>query len=209
MTNTKTNVKSASQSKKDKEEIKQLKKTVSELTDLVQVLMKQNGSMSNNMINNYDRDVTFISLCSNILNLSTEPNGGGTVYTFNSFGEEQAIPYSDAKKIVKSNKNFIIGGKCYIADDELIASEHLTKDYKNILNKDSLLELLTSDRAKFTSVFDSMTLSQKEILKDIVVNKLMKNKSSVDMNIVYYINESLGVDIIKDVDYNKELLKVE
>ena len=71
------------------------------------------------------------------------------------------------------------------------------------------MELLTSDRAKFTSVFDSMTLSQKEILKDIVVNKLMKNKSSVDMNIVYYINESLGVDIIKDVDYNKELLKVE
>ena len=156
-----------------------------------------------------DRDVVFISLCNHILNLSTEPYGGGTIYTFTEFGEEQSIPFSDARKIVKNNKKFIKGGKCYIADDELVAVEHLTNDYKTILSKDSLLELLSADRSKFRSIFDSLTPEQKEVFKDIVVSKLTANPDSVDMNIVQYINNSLDIDILEDIKYGKELLKNE
>lgn len=186
--------------------VKELEKTIEELNAMVKLLMKQGATTSTAT---GDRDVVFISLCNHILNLSTEPYGGGTVYTFSEFGEEQAIPFSDARKIVKNNKNFIKGGKCYIADDELVAAEHLTNDYKKILSKSSLLELLSADRSKFRSIFDSLTPEQKEVFKDIVVSKLTANPDSVDMNIVQYINNSLDIDILEDIKYGKELLKNE
>ena len=204
MANTKTNTKS---NNNDSKRIKELEKTVSDLNNMIALLMKQ--SATNSAVSIGDRDITFISLCNHILNLSTEPNGGGTIYTFTEFGEEQSIPYSDAKRIIKSNKSFIQGGKCYIADDELIKSEHLVNDYKKILSKDSLLELLSAERTKFPSIFDAMTDTQKELFRDIVVDKLSKNKNSVDMNIVQYINESLNIDILSSINFSKELLKNE
>lgn len=204
MANAKTNTKS---NNNDSKRIEELEKTVSDLNNMIALLMKQ--SATNSAVSIGDRDITFISLCNHILNLSTEPNGGGTIYTFTEFGEEQSIPYSDAKRIIKSNKSFIQGGKCYIADDELIKSEHLVNDYKKILSKDSLLELLSAERTKFPSIFDAMTDTQKELFRDIVVDKLSKNKNSVDMNIVQYINESLNIDILSSINFSKELLKNE
>ena len=202
MANTKANTKSNNDSKR----IKELEKTVSDLNNMIALLMKQTANSS---VSSGDRDIVFISLCNHILNLSTEPNGGGEIYTFTEFGEEQSIPYSDAKRIIKSNKRFIHGGKCYIADDELIKSEHLVNDYKKILSKDSLLELLSAERTKFPVIFDAMTDTQKELFRDIVVDKLSKNKNSVDMNIVQYINESLNIDILSSINFSKELLNNE
>lgn len=202
MANTKANTKSNNDSKR----IKELEKTVSDLNNMIALLMKQTANSS---VSSGDRDIVFISLCNHILNLSTEPNGGGEIYTFTEFGEEQSIPYSDAKRIIKSNKSFIRGGKCYIADDELIKSEHLVNDYKKILSKDSLLELLSAERTKFPVIFDAMTDTQKELFRDIVVDKLSKNKNSVDMNIVQYINESLNIDILSSINFSKELLNSE
>lgn len=202
MANTKTNTKSNDNATK---RIKNLESQVSDLTGMVTLLLKQLDGKSSSG----ERDVTFISLCNHILNLSTEPNGGGDVYTFTSFGEEQSIPYSDAKRIIRSNKSFIQGGKCYIADDELVKAEHLDNDYKKILSKDSLLELLSIERSKFPVIFDAMTNTQKEVFRDIVVEKLSKNKSSVDMNIVQHINESLNIDILSGVNFSKELLNNE
>lgn len=201
------NTKSAPKSNSDTKKIKELEKTISDLNAVVQMLMKQNISTSAVGIES-ERDIVFISLCNHILNLSTEPNGGGTIYTFYEFGEEQAIPYSDARKIIKNNKEFIKGGRCYIADDKIIEAEHLTSDYKKILSKDALLELLSSDKVKFKEIFDKMTNTQKEIFRDVVVEKLSKDKNSVDMNIVQYINDFFDIDILKSIEYGKELLNI-
>ena len=70
------------------------------------------------------------------------------------------------------------------------------------------MDLLSSDRVKFRNIFDKMTSTQQEIFRDVVVDKLSKDRNSVDMNIVQYINESLNIDILKSIDYNKELLIV-
>lgn len=186
--------------------IKELEKTISDLNAMVQVLMKQ-GALNSNSVG--ERDVLFISLCNHILNLSTEPNGGGTIYTFTEFGEEQSIPYSDARKLIRNNRKFIKGGKCYIADDDIIEAEHLTSDYKKILDKDALLDLLGTDRTKFKKLFDNLTDTQKDIFKDIVVDRLTKNRNSVDMNIVQYVNDTLKTNLMDIVDYNKELFAEE
>ena len=202
MANTKANTKSNNDSKR----IKELEKTVSDLNNMIALLMKQTANSS---VSSRDRDIVFISLCNHTLNLSTEPNGGGVIYTFTEFGEEQSIPYSEARKIIKNNKSFIKGGKCYIADDEIVKAEHLTNDYKKILSKDALLELLSTERTKFHSIFDAMTMTQKEIFRDVVIERLMKDKHSVDMNIVQYINDSLKINILESIEYSKELLTKE
>lgn len=193
----------------DAKKIKEMEKTIKDLTNMVNLLTQSRLADVNNVNNNLERDVTFISLCNHILNLSTEPNGGGIVYTFERFGEEQSIPYSDAKRIIKNNKSFIQGGKCYITDEELIKTEHLVNDYKKIFSKDSLLEMLSAERTVFPTLFDAMTDTQKDILRDVVVEKLSKDKNSVDMNIVQYINESLGIDILESINFSKELLNNE
>lgn len=198
MATTKKSSSSSAESKK----IKDLEGQVKQLTEQIAMLLK--GSVSS-VSNNMDREITFISLCNNILNLSTEPNGGGTIYTFYKFGEEQSIPYTDAKLIIKNNKRFIKEGKCYITDDDIIKSEHLTNDYKRILDKDRLLNLFSCDRNTFANLFDAMTDAQKKTFRDIVFERLSKNQNSVDMNIVQIINDSLNIDILKDVKYSKEL----
>ena len=187
-------------------EVKDLKKQIEQLQQMVNLLSKTTTPTMS-----ADRDITVISLCPNILNLNT---GGynstdNTVYTFTEFGEEQLIPYSDVKLIIKNNSRFIKEGKCYIADEEVIKNSHLTKDYEKLLTKEGLINLLTQDRKTFETVFSTMTESQQETLKNIVSNRLIKDKFSVDMNIVQIINETLGVDLLKEVEFSKSLSEVE
>lgn len=191
----------------DDKRVKELEAQVAQLSEMVQLLTKA-GLANNQVVNNsIDRDVTVISLCNNILNLSTEPYGGGIIYTFNEFGEEQTIPYSDVRLIIRSNKKFIKEGKCYIVDDDIVANEHLTRDYERLLNKEELLDLLGKDRNTFSKIFDTMTQSQKEIFRNIISEKLSKDKSSVDMNIVQKVNDTLKTDILKDIELGKGLFE--
>ena len=69
--------------------------------------------------------------------------------------------------------------------------------------------MLSAERTKFPAIFDAMTDTQKELFRDIVVDKLSKSKNSVDMNIVQYINESLNIDILSSINFSKELLNNE
>lgn len=192
----------------DNKRVKELEAQIAQLSEMVQLLTK--GAISANNTNaGIDRDVTFVSLCNNILNLSTEPYGGGTIYTFNEFGEEQSVPYSDARLLIRNNKRFIKEGKCYIADEEIINAEHLSKDYERLLGKEEMIDLLTKDRITFEKIFGTMTDSQKEAFKGIVANRLSKDKNSVDMNIVQKINDALNIDILKDIEFSKGLFEME
>jgi len=219
MTNTKTNAVKAKRTTSTKKTVDYEKamaemkngyeKQLEDMKKMIESLQANMMPSAPIMVNNIDKEVTFVSLCNHILNLSTEPNGGGDVYTFTSFGEEQNIPYSDARKIIKNNKSFIKGGKCIIADDEIIAAEHLTNDYKKLLDKDELINLLTEDRKRFKEVFASMTQTQKEVFKDIVVKRLYEDKDSIDMNIVQVLNDEFDTDILKSINYEKELMNTE
>lgn len=191
----------------DSKKIKSLEQQIKQLNDLVALLTKSSVENQNVSSNGTDRDITFISLCPNQLNLSTLPNGDGNIYTFERFGEEIEIPYWEAKGIVKNNKSFITAGKCYIADDEFVKSEHLQKNYEKLLSKEKLLELFDMDRNTFKSVFASVPKEQQEIFKDMLFEKLTEDKNSVDMNIVQIVNDTLNVDILKSVELSKELLK--
>ena len=157
-------------------------------------------------IGDNNKDVVLTSLTVGQLNLSTEGYGQGVVYTFEEIGEQQSIPYDDVKKIIKNNKNFIEGGNVFINDDEVIKSQRLENIYKKLLSYDGMLDLLNKDRKAFTKIFSGMTKNQKENLKGIIFDKLAKDSSSVDMNIVQVMNEDMNIDIMSEVKNAKDLM---
>ena len=69
-----------------------------------------------------------------------------------------------------------------------------------------MLDLLNKDRKAFTKIFSGMTKNQKENLKGIIFDKLAKDSSSVDMNIVQVINEDMNIDIMSEVKNAKDLM---
>ena len=157
-------------------------------------------------VSGMDRDVLFISLCLGTLNLSTARNGGGEIYTFHEFGEEQMIPYSDAKNIIKNNKSFIKGGKVFIDDEDIIQNERLTKDYEKILDYKGLSQLFKEDVQTFEKIFQGIPRGQQESFADILIQKIIKGEK-IDRNLIYIVNQELNIDIEEKIQNGKNLME--
>ncbi len=187
---------------------KSVKKNTDEID--VEALKKQMElmQMALNMISskssNEERDIPFISLNIGVLNLSTEGNGRGEVYTFKSFGEEKVIPESHAKQIVRKNSRFIKSGLVYIDDKEFIDKARLKTDYTKILSKDEILGLFNKSKSEFEKIFTKISKEQKETIASLIADKLL-NSQEVDMNIVKIINNELNINIDEEVANVKKL----
>ena len=94
--------------KTDDNKIKELEDKMSQILEKMNSVQNQPVYELEKKDNSLDRDVLFISLCVGTLNLSTRKNGDGDIYTFTEFGEEQMIPYMDAKNIIKNNISTLI-----------------------------------------------------------------------------------------------------
>lgn len=191
-----------------------LENRISELEEMIKSMAVNANKVSEPTVNNItqyigdnNKDVVLTSLTVGQLNLSTEGYGQGVVYTFEEIGEQQSIPYDDVKKIIKNNKAFIEGGNVFINDDEVIKSQRLENIYKKLLSYEGMLDLLNKDRKAFAKIFSGMTKNQKENLKGIIFDKLEKDSSSVDMNIVQVINEDMNVDIMSEIKNAKDLIE--
>lgn len=173
-------------------QIEEMKKMIEELTKGRKA--EETSSSKNVYNNNDDPYISVISLCNNELNLSTEGYGHGEVYTFTYFGEEQNIPASDLKKIVKNNRSFTVNGLYYIADADFIASEHLKKAYEKIADFDKLSGIMMSDKETFRNVFETISDAQKSVVADMIVRKIL-NDEDIDMNIVKVCGDIVGKDL--------------
>lgn len=170
-------------------------------------LLINNANNANRASAPVNDDVLVISMCDWTLNLTTEPMGGGTIYKFSKFGEEQMIPRDDLKKIKNSNPKFTKEGLFYIADEEFIKSEKLSSAYSKILNTDSLINLLDSSKDNFEKVFKSLSDTQKNTFIDLVCKRLINNED-VDMNIVSICNKISKRNINNEVEQAKVVLEL-
>ena len=213
MANTSTKKSTNSEKNKKDDYTLELEARLAKMEELINSMAQQKTMNEQPAINNItqyigdnEKDVTLTSLTVGQLNLSTEGYGAGVVYTFNEIGEQQTVPYSDLKRIIKNNKNFIEGGNVFINDDEVIKSQRLENIYKKLLSYDEMLELFNKDKKAFSKIFEGMTKNQKENLKGIIFDKLGKDSSSVDMNIVQVINDDMNIDIMNEFRQSKELI---
>lgn len=186
------------------EENKELKNEIDMLKAQIALMMK---NMSNEQIKSSDDDdIVVISMCNWLLNLTTEPMGAGNVYQFTHFGEEQTIPKDDLKRIIKVNSKFIKEGLVYITDADFVKKEKLSTAYSKLIDLDRMKELLNADKSTFKKVFVSLPASQKEVLIDLITQRLIKDEE-IDMNIVYICEEISGRSLTEEVNQAKEVLK--
>lgn len=188
------------------EENKELKNEIDILKAQIALMMK---NMSNEQIkssDNDDDDIVVVSMCNWLLNLTTEPMGAGSIYQFTHFGEEQTIPKDDLKRIIKVNSKFIKEGLVYITDADFVKKEKLSTAYSKLIDLDRMKELLNADKSTFKKVFASLPASQKEVLIDLITQRLIKDEE-IDMNIVYICEEISGRSLTEEVNQTKEVLK--
>lgn len=206
MANTKSTKSTNTVSKK---EVEQMRQQMEDMQKLIIQLTGKAFDQSQNVqyVNDSNKDVTLTSLTVGELNLSTEGYGQGEVYTFSHYGEQQAVPYEDLKKLIKNNKRFFEGGNVFINDEEVVKEQKLVNVYKKLLSYEQMEKIFSEDRSVFEEIYKGMTGNQKETLKGIIFDKLNENEKSVDMNIVQILNEDMGIDIMSDFKAQKKLFE--
>jgi hypothetical protein len=194
-----------------KEIMKQMKALMKENEAIKEQMEKmQNSQVPSATVQNHqatiDREVSFVSLHPGILNLSTEGNGQGQVYTFEEFGQIHKIPYSEAKMILKNQSHFAKEGYFYIDDAELIKTSQLTNAYKTILDQNGLENLFTANQETFDKVFKGIPKTQQEIFADLIALRLYK-KETVDMNVVMKVGDITKRDLVAESKGDREIFE--
>ena len=140
--------------------------------------------------------VKVMSLLPYQLNLTTEPMGGGKIYTFRKYGEAQKIRFSDLEDIVHNHRKNMEDGVFYICDRDAIEALELTDEYESLFDKigvDKIVEL-----ADETSVEMFLTLS--DFMRDAVARQIAEKINSganYNLNYLNTIQMRSEMDIVK------------
>lgn len=173
---------------------KLISEMMKKISDLESQLENKKTENHYSQSNGLSKKIKVISLWNTKLNISTEPNGRGKVFCFDSYGDVKYIRFEDLQDVVSSYPRTTKKGAYYICDSEAVDALGLTDVYENLATKeevDSLIEL------KDDVAFDVLSNMPKSRQKDIV-NRIAKNLNdgaSINFNVVRKIKENLGFDI--------------
>lgn len=154
---------------------------------------------------NQDDYIKVMSLCPYLLNLSTDRNGQGRIYAFYRFGETKRIIYADLVKIVEANRHFLERGYFYILDSRCIKNFGVEDVYENILSKDGIETILEGKSNDVVSLFKSCGASQQELIIDMLIQKMVSDSDSVDLNLIDKISRASGVKIQEKAEAARDL----
>lgn len=158
-----------------------------------------------------DEYIPVMSLLPYTLVLSTQSMGRGTVKKFEKFGEIKRILYKDLVDIMDVNPNFMKSGYYYILDQKVIRAHGLDEYYEKILTKDKIEEIISSNSKNGLELYKSSNPGQQEIIVKLLIEQVVKNPDSVDMNLIDSISRESKVDINEKVQYavalNEQLSK--
>lgn len=189
-----------------------LEKEMKQLKDELKSLQENFGAVLRNMQPQQtsidEREVEIVSLNDGVLNLSTDGHGHGLIYKFETFGETQPVPVSDAKLLIKNNNSFFKEGRCYINDEELVKKHNLTSIYKKIINKESFEGLFNEKKETFEKAFTVMPKTQQKIFANLLSEKIVKGEL-VDMNIVKKVEDLTGLKIVEKAEASKNIFESE
>ena len=140
------------------------------------------------------KKVKCINMMNNPLNVSTEPDGQGRVFSFDKYGDSRLIKFDDLADIVASYPNTIEKGLLLIANKEAVAELGLEDDYGDIITKDAMDELVYLRRASDVDLFICMSPElQKSTATKIA--ELLNANESMDFNYLRKIKDVTGFDI--------------
>lgn len=152
--------------------------------------------------------VKVVSLLENQLNLSTEPNGAGKVFTFNKLGDMVTMRVSDLEDVlsIPSYREQAEKGYFYICDANIVEEQDLTYAYEKINDEKSIRKIEALDDDSCVDMF----LGLKDELQTSIATKMAEDLTkgkALDRNRLAKIKIEGGIDIEKMADELKETMQ--
>lgn len=173
------------------EELVRLKVLLEEQSKL---LINSNSNQGDNFEIKMTRMVRVVSLYHGVLNLKTSNQADAQIFTFNFFGYEQPIFYSDLMKCINTQRRLFTDGFCYIYDNEVITAHYLDKVYEVLLDKNMLINYMNSSSDFIQERYLELPVQQRITLLETVAYKLNDNEN-VDRNKIDILAKVANVDI--------------
>lgn len=178
--------------------------TVSNETNVMDGLRKEYGPGYTAPEINPNKQITIMSLCYGVLNLSTGESKEPIRFT--RYGETKPILYSTLMSIIHHNKKFAETGRFYILDRDAVYSLGLSDSYVKMIPDDVINNITTYSSNVVTSIINSIDDAQKDTIVKLLMDKIYRNEN-VDANKVRLISELVGKDIYKGVQEMKSFDK--
>ena len=150
------------------------------------------------------RKIKVINLMHNPLNIATQPNGRGRVYTFRNYGDSRLIKFDDLTDIVASYPYTMEHGLAYICDKEAVEELGLSDEYTKLFDKEKMDRVVWLREESDLDLFLGMDINLQESTARRIA-ELMNANERMDYNYLRTIKEKTGIDIEAIAKELKEL----
>ena len=150
--------------------------------------------VNNENANMRSKKVKVVNLMQNALNISTEPNGGGRVFTFNKYGDSRVIKFDDLADIVAAYPYTMEHGLAYICDKEVVEELGLSEEYKKLFDKERMDKVVWLREESDLDLFLGMDINLQESAARRIAELINANER-MDYNYLRTIKEKTGIDI--------------
>jgi len=175
-----------------------LQKQMEEMQKMMAQLASQSQStpvQTNDKIE-ADEQVPVINLAVGELNISTEPNGNGVLYTFKEYGEVMDIPYADLKQIcTRGSRSFAQEGLFYIMNEKAVEGCRLAQWYSRMLSDEQMMTLFEQTPSHVIELYKLASKSQKENIIAKIIDKKFSGER-IDANVLMELGEMSGKDLM-------------
>lgn len=150
------------------------------------------------------KKVKVVNLMQNPLNISTEQNGNGRVYSFKNYGDSRLIKFDDLADIVASYPYTMEHGLAYICDKEVVEELGLADDYAKLFDKERMDKVVKLREESDLDLFLGMDINLQESAARRIAELINANER-MDYNYLRTIKEKTGIDIEAIAKELKEL----
>lgn len=140
------------------------------------------------------KKVKVVNLMQNTLNISTEPNGAGRVFTFNKYGDSKLIKFDDLADIVSSYPYTMEHGLAFICDKEVVKELGLEDEYSKLFDKEMMDKVIWLREESDLDLFLGMDINLQESVARRIAELINANER-MDYNYLRTIKEKTGIDI--------------
>jgi len=152
--------------------------------------------------------VKVMSLLPHRLNLCTKERGQGNVYKFDTLFQIKRIIYKDLSEILEVNRNFLESGYFIILNKKVVRLNGLDEIQDKNLDKEKIEKIfLGTDEG--LSLYVSASETQQKVIIDTLVEKMIANPNSVDLNTVDKISRISKINLSQKAEDGRFLLKPE
>jgi hypothetical protein len=139
------------------------------------------------------------------LNLCTREYGQGKIYKFEKLYQIKKIIYSDLVDIIEVNSRFLEEGKFIILNPKVVRLHGLDETYSKILTKEKIEKILEGTDEGI-ALYSTANKGQQEVIVGLLVDKLIKDPTSLDMNMIDKLSRLSGVKIAEKAETARQLL---